>query len=338
MLAKREIVAGIRKRPALIDAHTHVGVDPASYLTGAFPYCMSVEDQALRMRMVQVDYAVTFPFIYSEYFSLGAFRKGTFRRDPNSSSPFPYRHENENLMREVYEAFPQYAGTLLTFASFDPGRRQAEQAAFLGDLAGRYPLFGLKTATSYLQSFITDLLKRGACLVDLAAARDIPMTIHSAVMPGDPWANVFDVLRVVKERPDVRFAIAHTCRFDRRALEMAAELGNCFVDFSAFHIHCELARKDHPAVAAKKRRFPADYRDHAAAMHKIAEAYPDTMIWGTDTPAHYFMGRFINDEGQTLWIDLRCGPETETAQLRKIPLHVRRRITYGNTLRYLFGA
>ena len=64
-------------------------------------------------------------------------------------------------------------------------------------------------------------------------------------------------------------------------------------------------------VAAKRHRFPADYRDHAGTMHKMAETYPDTMVWGTDTPAHYFIGRFINDKGKVLWMRLMCGPETE---------------------------
>jgi predicted TIM-barrel fold metal-dependent hydrolase len=337
MPSKAEVIERIRSRPVVIDAHTHVGADPACYQTGAFPYCMSVEDQVLRARAGGVDHVVAFPFIYSEYFSLHAFRKGVFRRDPRSLSRHPYGTENAMLMREIYDAFPQYAGTVLPFATFDPGRRQAEQARGLEDLAARYPLFGIKTATSYLQSRVTDVLGRGAPLLDFAARHNVPATIHCAVIPGDPWANVFEVLKVVRARPDVRFCIAHTCRFDRRALDAAAEMENCFVDFSAFHIHCRLALDDHPGVAAPADRFPADYGDHAAAMHKIAEHYPDKMIWGTDTPAHYFMGVFYDDSGKEHRINLPCGPETEAAELRKLPEAVRRRITYTNTMRYLFG-
>jgi len=337
MLTKKQIIAKIRKKPAVIDAHCHVGIDPATYLIGAFPYCMSVEDQVLRMRMFKIDFAAVFPLVYTEYFSLGAFRKGKFRRDPNSTSPFPYKHENSMLMRELYEAFPQYAGTLLPFAFFDPGRRQKEQAAFINELAGNYPVFGIKTASSYLQSLVRDLLKKGTPLLDVAADHNMALMLHSAVRPGDPWADVFDILKVARERPDVRVCIAHTCRFDRRALEMASELENCFVDFSAFNIHCQLARTNNPSIAPKKHRFPADYRDHAGAMQKIAEAYPDTMLWATDTPGHYFMARFIDDKGEEVWMNLYCNPETETAEFRKMPASIRRRISYTNTLRYLFG-
>ncbi len=334
---KEDIVRGIRQHPALIDAHAHVGLDPAGIYTGSFPYCMSAESLAMRMELEKIDYSAVFPFIYSEYFSLRAFCRGVFRKDPASASLFPYRLENELLFREIYEVFPWCAGRLLPFACFDPGRRPRAQAEFLGELAARHPLFGLKTATSYLQSPITALLAGDQALLELAAREDVPFMLHSAVVPGDPWANVFEILKVVEARPDVRFAIAHTCRFDRRALDRAAGLDNCLVDLSAFHIHCLLAQQDHEAVAAKKDRFPADYRDHAGAMQQIAEAYPDTMIWGTDTPAHTWTGQFFNDKGEKITMSLPCGPHTEVAELRKLPADLRRRITYTNTQRFLFG-
>jgi len=226
---------------------------------------------------------------------------------------------------------------LLPFAFFDPLRRPREQAKAIGATADRYPLFGLKTATSYLRSPVTALLSEGRCLLDLAAKREWPVTIHSAVLPGDPWGNVFEILKVVRARPDVRFAIAHTCRFDRRALDAAHQLDNCFVDFSAFHIHCALARRNHPAVAARPHRFPADYRDHAATMRRIAEAYPGTLLWGSDTPAHLWKSRFRDDRGREVWMDLPCGPDTEAAELRKLPRRLQLEIARDNVMRFLFG-
>ena len=130
----------------------------------------------------------------------------------------------------------------------------------------------------------------------------------------------------MKARPDVRFAIAHTCRFDRRALATAHELENCFVEFSAFHTHCTLARQNHPAVAARTDRFPADYRHHAATMQRIAAAYPATMLWGSDTPAHLWKSRFRNNRGQEVWMDLSCGPDTEVAKLRTLPRRLQQQI------------
>lgn len=335
--SRKQIAERVLQDRGLIDAHAHLGADLALFGNGDYPYAISAEDHGVRMSLSGIAHTVCFPFLYSGYFRLSAFRGGRFARDPNGTSAFPYAFENERLCREIYEAFPEYAGRLLPFAFFDPGRKTREQAEGIRRLAARYPLFGLKTATSYIHSFVADLSGRARCLLDLAAELDVPVTLHCAVLPGDPWANVFDILKVVKARPDVRFAVAHTCRFDRRALDAAADLPNCFVDVSAFHIHCTLARQNHPAVAARRHRFPADYRNPGLALRQFAEAYPSTIIWGSDTPAHLWKSRFRNDRGEEVWMSLDCGPTTEADALRALPASLRRRIGRDNTVRFLFG-
>jgi len=336
-MTRRQIVARLRKGGVLIDAHTHLGADLALYANGNYPYAMSAEDHSVRLAHTGIGAAVCFPWLYTNYFELAAFRRSRYRRDPRGDSPHPYAFENERLCREVYQAFPETAGRLLPFAFFDPLRRTREQAAGIRDLAARFPLFGLKSATSYLHAPVTALLKEGACLLDLAAELDLPVTLHSAVAPGDPWANVFDILAVVRARPEVRFAIAHTCRFDRRALDAAAETANGFVDLSAFHIHCELARQNHAAVAAPASRFAADYRRPGEVMRRLAEAYPRNLVWATDTPAHVWKSRGRGADGREFWLDLSCPPTAEAETLHRLPPGIRRRIAHDTTLRYLFG-
>lgn len=334
---KKGIIERLRRDAYLIDVHTHVGADPVNYLRGDFPYAQSAEDLMVRLDRWGVDAAVCFPFLYSSWFNFDEFLQGRLAKSSSTESEAPYALENENLCREIYEAYPACAGRLLPFMFFDPGRDQAEQVEVLRRIASKYPVFGLKTASSYLQSHITDLLDSGSCLLDLAAEKNWPLMIHTSVMPGDPWAAVQAILKVVRARPDVRFCLAHTCRFDRRTLDEAAKLSNCFVDFSAFNIHCQLAERNHAAVVPAAERFPADYHHHAEAMTAIAEAYPDTMMWGTDTPYYCFMSRFVNDSGETVTVRLQCGTDTEINEFKKTPEQIRQQVGKENTLRYLFG-
>ncbi len=339
-MKKSTIQNRIRKNSgALIDIHTHTGIDPILFESGSIPYAQTGEDLVRRMDAGQIDFAATFPFVYSEYFEKHAYRKGVFRKDRKSTSSCPYAFENRRLLREIYDAVPALGNRLLPFAMFDPSRKSREQVEVLSELIAQYPLFGLKTASTYSQSPITDLLKGKQDLLAFAAEYDLPFMIHTAVMPADPWANVFEILKVVEATPKVRFCLAHTCRFDRRALDRAAELPNCWVDLSAFNIHMQLARRNHLAVAREHDRFKADYRDAAQSkvMLKLAETYPETILWGTDTPAHQWVSFVIDKNGEETWMQLTCLLTKEYKAFRKLPAKIRRRIAHDNSVRFLFG-
>ena len=338
VLTPEQMVKRLRRNTsAVIDVHTHVGISPAGHLNRAHPYALSLEDMIIRMEALGIGYAVVFPFA-SAYYDVKSMMRGTPRAARNGLCRFPYELANRNLLDEVYEVFPRQADRFLPFCSFDPSRRTADQARHIDALARDYPVYGLKTVTSYNQAYVKHLLaKRGAPILDLAARHDWPILVHSSVHPGDPWANVFDILAVARARPDLRIGIAHTARFCRRALEMADALPNCFVDLSAFHIHCRLAQQDSPAVSGGDERFPADYRRPLSAMKAVVRAFPDTMIWGTDTPAYRFFGGFTDDAGKTLTVRLDCDWDTEVKALRRLPRATVRRIAHDNTLRFLRG-
>lgn len=334
-MTKAEIIASLKRKKCIIDIHTHVGVAPKFYYQYGYPYALSFEDLVVRMEMTGIGHSVIFPFVDSCY----------YRTEPGSPEikttnelcGFPYELENKNLLTEIYGTFPQYSHKALPFLMFDPSREAEKQAEFMAELIEKYPVFGLKTASTYIQAFVNDLETKGRPILELALNKQLPITFHSSVHPDDPWARAEDIVAFAERHPDIRVCIAHSARFSRTVLEKADKLDNCFVDFSAFIIHCKLALQGSPAVAAGNERFEADYENPPAVMQKLAEDYPGTMLWGSDTPFNYWVQKYYTADGKLQEDRLLCGYREETDLLNKLPDDIKTRITYTNNLRYLFG-
>ena len=118
---------------------------------------------------------------------------------------------------------------------------------------------------------------------------------------------------------------------------MADSLDNCYVDLSAFHIHCDLVNMKHMAVASEGERFPGDYGRPMEVMEALSQAYPQTICWGTDTPAYYFISHWRDNKGETHHVDLRCGWDTEARALRTLPQSTIIQIARTNPLNLLFS-
>ncbi len=331
---KLRVVKNIRSRPGIIDAHTHVGVNYGAYITGAYPYGMSFEDLVIRLKYLNVDYAVAFP-ISSSYYKI----------DPSSPiittteefSKFPYQLENENFLREVYEIFPEYSSMVIPFVLFDPSRKINEQVDWLYALYERYSIFGLKTIPTYIQSYAKDLLGKGRPILEFATKYGLPIIFHCSYYKNDPWASVFDIIKIVREVPEVRFCLAHSARFVKSVLDEANDLENCFVDTSAFHIHCMLAREDSDIIPPKEERFPAEYNDPVDVLKKLVDNYPSTIIWGSDIPDNYFVQRYYDANGKLIETKLKSTFDMEVKILKGLPQNDIHQIAYVNTVRFLFG-
>lgn len=320
----------MKLEPCIIDCHTHVGVDYANYLENAHPYAMSFEDLVARLERHDVGRALVFPF-GSSYHLPAEGAPATLR------SHYPYERENLLLLREINEIYPELAERAFPFAMFDPSVRVEEQVAGLEALCGQYRLYGLKTCSTYLRAFLKDLHGKGRPLLDFAARRQLPILLHVSYDPGDPWAPLADALDVVEANPGLRFCLAHTARFCAAALERANRLPNCFVDFSAFKIHCDLAVANHPAVPPPAERVDADYGHPQTALRQIAEAFPDTMMWGTDAPYYSYIKKFTDARGVTEDERLRSSYGAECAILNALPRPLIQKIAFDNTVQFLFG-
>ncbi|WP_419212095.1 amidohydrolase family protein [Maribacter sp. X9] len=322
-------------KEAVIDVHTHVGMSPRFFRQYGYPYALSVEDLVIRMDMLGIDYAVTFPFVDSAFYvnNTGSSKIETTTEYCN----FPFELENRNMLNEVNEIFPEHAHKILPFLMFDPSRETEKQADFMEEISEKYPVFGIKTASTYIQAFVNDVEGKGRPILEFARRKNLPIIFHSSVHPEDPWASATDIVDLAERNPDVRICIAHSARFLEPVLQKADGLKNCFVDFSAFIIHCKLAVQNSPGIAIEDFRFRADYSDPLSVMVKLAQTYPDTMLWGSDTPFNYWIQKYYTGDGKLVEDRLECGYREETEILHALPEALKAKVAYKNNLRFLFG-
>lgn len=312
----------------LIDCHNHLGTDLFFYLNGFYPYAQDLNALVTEGRRHGIARWVVFPMVSNAWFDPAAMRAG--RLVPGGPEKVPYAFENERMLREVYEQFPDLGRLTLPFVILDPEREPGPQAKRLRELHRDFPFYGLKIQATMIQANAGALLEGRREFLELAEELDLPFLIHSSVVANDPWSEAGMLLRIVEAAPRNRFCLAHSCRFDRVYLDRIAELPNAWFDCSAHVIHCRGAAEELGFVAAPERRFAANYRDPAQVLGALAAAYPTKLLWGSDTPFESFVG-----QGETGLVSLRCTYEEEVACLRAQPAAVQQAIAHDNLLALL---
>ena len=282
-------MAGNPNGPVLIDCHNHLGVDLFFYLNGFHPYAQDLPALVIEGRHCGIDRWVVFPMVSNLTFDVPAMRRGQLV--PGGIEGVPYAFENERMLREIYELYPDLGRLTLPFAILDPLRQPAAQVRKLRELHARFPFYGLKIQATVIKSDVNALLREGRGFLDLAAELNLPFIIHSSVAPEDTWSQARDILKVAEATPHVRFCLAHSCRYDRECLDRVAALPNTWFDCSAHRIHCESVVRGFPNVAPAHRRFDADYRNPTAVMQALAAAYPGKFIWGSDSPFQSYVDK-----------------------------------------------
>jgi len=273
----------------IIDVHNHVGADLMFYLHGDFPYAQQLVTMTSEGRALGVNRWVVFPFVVPIAFRIEALKRGEIVFDGTGLEKVPYAFENRRLLKEINELFPDEGKDCLPLVMLDPMREQAAQIKELRTLRGEYKFYGLKLQTTMIQSFIKTLGEEGRGFVELAAGWDIPFLIHSSVGEQDPWAQAGDILDVAEKFPNVRFCLAHSCRYDKECLDRVNALPNTWFDCSAHCIHCDGAVADMPFIAPRARRFDTDYTNPARVIADLAAAYPKKFMWGSDSPFYSYV-------------------------------------------------
>ncbi len=317
-------MAGNPNGPVLIDCHNHLGVDLFFYLNGFSPYAQDLPAMVTEGRQCGIDRWVVFPMVSNLTFDVPAMRRGQLI--PGGCETVPYAFENERMLREIYELYPDLGRLTLPFLILDPLREPAAQVKKLRELHARFPFYGLKIQATVIKSDVNALLREGRGFLELAAELNVPFLIHSSVAPEDTWSQASDILKVAEATPGVRFCLAHSCRYDRPCLDRVAELPNTWFDCSAHRIHCESVVRGFPNVAPPARRFQSDYADPTAVLRDLATAYPTKFIWGSDSPFQSYVDQDYS---------LRSTYAAEVACLNALPPKLRSAVAHDNLLALL---
>src|SRR4051812_21005369 len=126
----------------VIDCHNHLGVDLFFYLNGYYPYAQDVPTLATEGGRQGVDRWIVFPMLANLWFDLKAMHAG--KLEGGGMEAVPYAYENERMMREIYELFPDLGRKMLPVAILDPEREPAAQIKALRALYAQFPFYGLK--------------------------------------------------------------------------------------------------------------------------------------------------------------------------------------------------
>jgi hypothetical protein len=112
---------------------------------------------------------------------------------------------------------------------------------------------------------------------------------------------------------------------------------NVWVDTAALKIQVQCVREASGIMAPETEGFEADYSDHKKVMGALMERYPETILWGTDSPWYTFICRRKQGEGSFREFRLKGSYEEEKAALDSLPDDLRLRACNANVREFLFG-
>lgn len=337
-MASEKPITSESLRGKIIDIHAHCGLAIKAYAAGEYPYCQSVEDLLYKRRVNNVDCGVVFPYNPDLFFDIGtAVRHGTLAPVADPLAPAPFVLENRLLFQEIYKYNSRHADRLLPFVMCDPGRNVAEQINALEALEAEYPVYGIKIVPVSTQSKVTTLLDQGRPIMEYATSRKLPVLFHVTVHPAEEYSQVSDTFEVIDAFPNIRYCLAHCVGFSSEYLQKAAKYDNVWVDTSALKIQVQATHENQDVMASEDERFPWDYSDHVSVMRSLVEKFPDTIVWGTDSPAYTYYCRRKQGEGQYFQFALQGTYEDEKAALDGLPAELKKKAGTENAIRYLFG-
>lgn len=334
MLAGKKAARDLRGRT--IDIHSHIGVSFKSFAKGEYPYAETLEGLYYKQLSGGVDVNAVFPFSPELFCDLRRLMdSGEFAEDAAPLSPVPYELENRYLLREVYEYCPELSDHFLPFLCLDPGRYLKEQMAVMRELVGRHPVYGIKILPIVCQTRAIALREHPE-FFDFAASNNLPILFHATSQASEQYSYAGDLFRLIDAYPKVRYCLAHCLIFHDGFLKEADRRDNVWVDTAAMKIQVDALRSN-PAIFKPEDRFPADYTDYRKVLKALVEAFPDTIIWGSDSPAYAYLVDRKTFDGSLTKFRLKGTYGDEISGLRYLTDEQQTKIAQINSLDFLFG-
>lgn len=322
----------------VIDAHSHVGVSIKMYSRGEYPYAQTIEGLYYQQLSGGVDVNVVFPLCADLYFEPEGLLQGNLIPAAKPLSDIPYKTENLLLMREVFDYCPELSDRFVPFVSVDPARDVAGQIKELESIEKKYPIYGIKVIPVGCQSRALELLDKGKSFLDFAAERNIPFLFHATTIPNDEYSQASDIFKIIDRRSELRFCLAHCLIFNKHFLDLADEAPNVWVDTAAMKIQVDVANEMVEQKLIKSSDLiDADFNDYREVMKTICQMYPDTIIWGTDSPAYVYHCMRQQGKGLSQEFALKGTYGNELEALNSLSATQRTKVSNANTLEFLFG-
>ncbi|MFC1479809.1 amidohydrolase family protein, partial [Planctomycetota bacterium] len=277
------------------------------------------------------------PFTMDLFCDIDELVKGNVKPASNPLSPVPYQTENTRVMQEVIDFCPELSRAFIPFVCVDPARKTKEQVEFLCSLEESYSIYGIKVNPVLCQSKIKSLMDEGACFLEFARERDIPFLFHVNPFSNEEYSSAEDAFKVIEKNPDIRFCAAHCILFHEEYLVKAENMENVWVDTAALKIQVQLVNDKSPIIEDFDVLMEGDYSNHISIMRTLAERFPDTLIWGTDSPAYSYICTRKQGEGNFSLFNLKAEYGDEAEALNGLSGDLREKVGSENARRFLFG-
>jgi hypothetical protein len=213
-----------------IDAHSHVGVELYRYLRDEYPYCQDLRTLFTHADRTGVSHCIVFPCVSYQAMDLVQLRDSKVVLEGRLDS-VPYGRENRRFLKECLRLLSLAPTADDSLRQCGPAAQGARAARATAAVACGIPFLRFENPAVRDPGAHPLAADPGSAFLNFAREHDLPFIIHSSIDAGDRYSQCADILHVAEHNPDLRFCLAHSCRFHRPSLERVAALPNTWFDW-----------------------------------------------------------------------------------------------------------